>query len=438
MPNVKDARLIEVLNYEAVNGLENTHLKFDISDTSIVRYRAEAKKRGLDIKQASQEVKEITGEAFDIDDFVKRYNIDLEKWEILYYEFIEGDWDVSAKKRDQDLKFTVENDKDGNKRQFMEGHAKRGGWEKKKNEKRSLRVKIAPRKYKFDEDRFRRELKETLKIDAPYVAKNIVTGGEHCLELNIVDLHLMALCWAPESGEDYDLKIARQRFFDAIETLIRMASPFSIDQIVFPYGSDFFNSDQDYPFSTTTNGTPMQNDSRWQKGFKVGREMVIMAINRLKKIAPVMAVGIAGNHDFQKTFYLGDVLEVKYENDDNVAVFNGPKTRKYYKYGKNLVGITHGKDVPMARLPLLMPQECPQWWAETKYREWHMGHLHHGAKAVTETGDDYQGIVIRHLKTLKATCEYEYGKGWVGAIGGAEAFLYHKEGGMITNFSHNL
>ena len=288
-------------------------------------------------------------------------------------------------------------------------------------------------------DKFKAEFLITIKKNIPQIPKKEYKKGKHCLEINIFDLHLGKIAWAPETGENYDHKIAEQRFFDAVNYFKKIADMFDIEEIVFPYGNDFFNSDKDYPYPQTTAGTPMENDLRWQKVFKKGREMIIAAVNSLSEIAPVKLIGVPGNHDVQKTFYLGDVLEVYYTNNTNVSVDNSPRLRKYYTYGKNLIGFTHGRssDVPENRLLLLMPQEAPMLWAKSKYREWHCGDIHH-SKKLSQKDEDHQGIVIRYMKALQGTDAWEYQKGYVGAIGGSESFIWDKEKGMIANFTYNL
>jgi hypothetical protein len=83
---------------------------------------------------------------------------------------------------------------------------------------------------------------------------------DNLLEISLFDLHFGKLCWGQETGEDFDIKIARQRFLATIETLIQRASGFQYSRILFPVGNDFFNSDT--IFNTTTKGTMVDEDCR--------------------------------------------------------------------------------------------------------------------------------------------------------------------------------
>jgi hypothetical protein len=258
------------------------------------------------------------------------------------------------------------------------------------------------------------------------------------LSINIFDLHYGKLGWHEETGENYNHDIAEQRFFSAIEDLINKTSSFDIDKILFPVGNDFFNSDIDVPYSMTTGGTPQTNDSRYQQLFREGRKMLVSAINRLSTIAPVEVKTISGNHDTQRIFYLGDVLEVAFENNKNVSVDNSPRFRKYFQYERNLIGLTHGDKEKPADLPLIMANEVPKLWAETHYREWHLGHEHHKKIISHKSEEDFKGVNVKYMRSLSGPDSWHYGKGFVGSIKGAEAFVYDKEEGLVSSVYHNI
>src|SRR5690606_31399347 len=116
----------------------------------------------------------------------------------------------------------------------------------------------------------------------------------------IFDLHLGKLAWNEETGEDYDIKIAENRFKEALEDLIEKASGYKFDKILFILGNDLFNSDSAFPYTATTGGTPQEDDIRWQKSFRLGVRLITEALIRLEKIAKVDVVTALSNHDLQK------------------------------------------------------------------------------------------------------------------------------------------
>jgi len=256
------------------------------------------------------------------------------------------------------------------------------------------------------------------------------------LEVNIFDLHFGKLCWGKETGDNYDTKIARKRFLGAIKSIISRVEGYNIKKIVFPIGNDFFNSDN--KANTTSNNTPQDEDLRWQKTYKRGRELLIEGIDLLQQVAPVDVVVVQGNHDFERSFYVGDAMECWYHNNPNILVNNEANPRKHYKFGDCLITYTHGNNEKVLDLPLLVASEVPKLWASTKYREVHIGHLHHKKEIKFMSTNEHKGMVIRYMRSLSGTDAWHNLKGYTGGIQACEAFIWDENEGLICQFSHNL
>ena len=263
-------------------------------------------------------------------------------------------------------------------------------------------------------------------------------------EISCFDLHLGKLAWYGETGENYDVKIARQRFLQTIETLILRASGFQYSRILFPVGSDFFNSDN--MINTTTKGTQQDEDLRWQKTFQVGVRLLVDAINMLKQTGvPVDVVVIPGNHDFERSFYLGSYLEAWFNSDPMVQINNGASPRKYYKFGKVLLGLTHGGEEKETSLPMIMASdiESKPMWSETIFHEWHLGHIHRKRNVNyaildrTRTVSEELGVTVRYLSSLTGTEEWHHKKGFIGAIKAGEGFIWNDEAGLMAHLNSN-
>jgi hypothetical protein len=283
------------------------------------------------------------------------------------------------------------------------------------------------------------ELKEELKQFSPII-RNIPRTPTYntgkLLQICISDHHLGKLCWGEEVGSDYDLKIAKKTYFEAVEDLIEKAKRFNIEKILFIIGNDFLNSDN--LLNTTTKGTPQDTDSRHFKLYKESRVLLCDVINRLRLIAPVDVVVVPGNHDHQTMFYLGDALELFYAKDPEVNIFNSPKKRKYYDYGKVLLMLTHGNEEKVSQLPMIMAQEEPHLWAKTKFREVHIGHFHCKKVYSRIDVDENLGVRTRILPSLTTADYWHYSKGYVGNIRSSEAFVWDKEKGMEAQLIHNI
>lgn len=394
----------------------------------------------------TNETAELSGQARTIDELLRKAEVDLDLWEVYDSEIKDNSWDVTMKNRDVNMSFT-----DG----VSNGYSKETpGGITKTNKQFYIKIKLRPRKDFTATNKFRKEIIDEVKSYSPVVKlrdyKLKSTGN--LLEVNIPDIHLGKLSWAEETGFlNYDIKIAVTRFENAFDNLLYKAlQENKFEKVLFIVGNDLFNSDNAYPYPTTSRGTPQQDDARWQKSFREGRKMIVRAIEKLKLVAPVEVLVIPGNHDFQKAFYLGEVLEAKYYNDANVNVNNSPKTRKYFAWGKCLLGFAHGarKDEGEQRLFANLNHEAPKMLGinptDMLYKEWHCGDIHHykevaakgTKKAVDKYAEDIDGVVIKYLRTLMFNDEWESRSGYISQKG-AHFFVWNKDEGNTVEYKYN-
>ena len=245
-------------------------------------------------------------------------------------------------------------------------------------------------------------------------------------EIAIYDLHFGRLTWNEESGEDYDISIATKLVKSALLKLLSRTNGKEVSRILFPLGNDFFNVDS--KFNTTTNGTSQQEDTRWQKTFKRGRELCVWMIDACSQIAPVDVLIIPGNHDQQRSVYLGDSLECWYRNIPNVSIDNKAMMMKYYHFGDNLIGFTHGYETPLSKLPLIMANDQPDLWGKTTYREWHTGDKHH-KKDLSPLTDESSGMTVRIIRSLVPYDAWTFNSGY-RSLRASEAFVWHPKDGL--------
>lgn len=242
------------------------------------------------------------------------------------------------------------------------------------------------------------------------------------LEINISDLHFAKLSWAPECGENYDYKIARDSFFQIIDAECRRLESGLYEKVLFVWTNDFFNSDT--MDNTTTSGTAQNTDIRWQKMFLAGMRMLVEAIDKLQQYAPVETFYIASNHSRTTEWYGINFLYAWFHDNPRVEVDLTCKARHYYQYGVNLIGFTHGSYEKSKNLPSLMSVEVPQLWAQTSYREFHLAHIH------SERVEEKAGIVFRWLPSVTAADAWHYDSGYLGAHKRSYSFTWDKEGGL--------
>lgn len=252
-------------------------------------------------------------------------------------------------------------------------------------------------------------------------------------EIEMPDIHIGKLTWGEETGEDSDVKIQVETAKKTIEKLLYHTQHYPIEGILFPIGHDYYNVDNQ--FNTTSHGTPQQEDTRWRKTFKLGWQLAADMINLCLQIAPVKVVVVPGNHDEERSYYLGEVLSALYSNVKHVKVDNSPKARKYELYGSNLIGMTHGYHEKITKLKDIMSYEVPDLWAQSTYREWHTGDKHHKEDYVHKTHEADNGVVIRILRSLTPSDAWHYNKGYVGALRASEAFLWDKKDHLVAQFT---
>jgi hypothetical protein len=270
---------------------------------------------------------------------------------------------------------------------------------------------------------WRDEAKAEKWLDERPVTDHKPEAAGYLLEISIVDPHFGKLSWQEESGASYDLKIAKKAYLDTVEDLLAKASKYGkINRILACCGNDYLNADS--ALGETTKGTKQDMDSRFGKVYREARETLIESIEMMRKIAPVDIIIKPGNHDETSMFHLGDAIECWYHNAKDVQVDNSAESRKYYRYGATMIAYTHGDKESHKKLPLLGAIERKKDWAECKYHEWHVAHLHQ--ERVTED----MGIKVRILPSITAPDHYHASHGYVGNIRNAQAFLFSKSDGL--------
>jgi hypothetical protein len=249
---------------------------------------------------------------------------------------------------------------------------------------------------------------------------SIVKSGK-MLEVSIVDLHFGKLAWEPETGENYDYKIAEKRFLTVIQDIVNRTQDYQFEKIIIPIGNDFFNYDN--TTNTTTLGTRQDTDLRWQKLYIKGVALLVNMVESFAKMAPVDVFVVPGNHDHLLSFCAINHLHAWFNNNPNVTIDTDPKTRKYREFGKCLIGFTHG-DKEKRRIFGCMQSEVPQAWGRTEFREWHGAHLHS-----EQTKEDF-GVIVRTLSSVTGIDSWHTELAFTGAIAKNQTFIWDKNNGL--------
>lgn len=235
------------------------------------------------------------------------------------------------------------------------------------------------------------------------------------------DPHLGMYAWAEESGENFDCDVCEQQIIQAVDRLVD-TQPASCTGRIHNLG-DFFHSDTEDAV-TRRSGNHLDVDGRWGRVLRIGVRMMTHCIDRcLEKHQRVEVVNVCGNHDDQTSYCLSIILAEHYHDEPRVFIDTTYSKFHYKEFGKVLIGCNHGMTKPQA-LQEVMACDQAEAWGRTKFRYWHVGHIHH--MQVKEVG----GVVVEAFRSLKAKDAHEAGAGY-RAGRDMHAILFHREWGLI-------
>jgi hypothetical protein len=343
-----------------------------------------------------------------LDDLIKACDIDLEVWEIERY--VSNKWEVGAKNAQKEIAVTP-----------------------------LYQIKAWLRKKRVDasESAVKALLEEFRQYVSP-VPRFTYSKQEQCAAIiNLYDAHIDKVCLVAETGYGSTVEDNVEEFERLFDRLLTHAASYAPELIIFPIGHDFFNTNG--PMNTTKRGTPQDVAVKSHDSFKVGVKLLRRCIDKARHVARVKVKVIKGNHDEDKDFYLGQVLEALYETDQNTEIDTDRRQRKYEAYGLNLFGFGHGDKEArkIAQLPLMMAEEEKEAWAKTTFRSFFLGDKHHKMEYQFLRGKDFVGCQVKFLRSVGTTDAWHYDNGYIGIPRTGEVEIHSKTRGIIGHhFAH--
>lgn len=284
-------------------------------------------------------------------------------------------------------------------------------------------------------DDIREELIAELKSYAPKypkIERKKITEG-HLLIVDPADVHIGKLALLEETGDEYNLEIARQRVFDGVNGILEKAQGFPIEKIILVIGNDILHRDN--PFNTTTAGTRQDVDGMWWQAFKVAKEVYVKIVEQLVTIADVEVVFCPSNHDYASGYMLADTLSSRFHGNANVKFNCDIIHRKYIQYGLNMICFDHGDGAKERDAKDLMADEQPKMWGATKFRYCYKHHLHHKRKVNWLSGKDYIGVTVEYLRTPSAVDGWHHRNGYKSPKA-IEGFIHSRNNGQVSRLTH--
>jgi DNA-binding MarR family transcriptional regulator len=220
----------------------------------------------------------------------------------------------------------------------------------------------------------------------------------------LVDWHVGLLAWSRETGEDYDLKIARDTIMRAMARVIG-SSPPSSHAVVLGMG-DMLHFDGYEPVTSRSRNF-LDADGRYPKVLKTATEMIVATIDlALQRHRHVTIRILPGNHDDQSAVAISLALSMFYANNPRVTVDDSPSRWWWFRFDKVFLGGNHGEHAKMKDMPMVMASDRPDDWAASTYRRIYSAHVHH------ESRIEIGGVIVTSMRSPVAKDAYNSFNSW--------------------------
>ena len=246
--------------------------------------------------------------------------------------------------------------------------------------------------------------------------------------LTITDFHLGMYAWEAETGDAWDVDIARQVFLDSVHKMIQ-GSPKSEVGILCQLG-DFLHWDGMLAI-TPTSAHILDADTRYGKLVELAMTVMSQAVGMmLEHFGKVVVVSAEGNHDISGSIWLRKYIKHVFGDDERVEVIDNEFPFYGYLWGETMLGFHHGHKVKLANLHKLFASEprFRKMWGSATQTYIHVGHYHH--EKVIEDG----GAIAEQHPTLSGRDAYASRGGWVSRRG-AKVITYHKTEGEVARIT---
>lgn len=241
----------------------------------------------------------------------------------------------------------------------------------------------------------------------------------------LADWHIGLFSWHRENDTNWDLKIAESVIGSAIEDLIARTPP-SAKAIVLG-GGDLLHSDNNEN-KTARSGNVLQVDGRYQKVLMTACRLVVRAIDaNLRQHGHVTVRILPGNHDEHASVAVAYFLLAWYRNEPRVTVDVDPSLFFWFRFGKVMIGATHGHTVKLKDMASIMAHRRAEDWGATRHRFVHGFHIHHSSKFASEGG----GVISESHQTPTPQDAWHFGSGFLSGRS-MQSISYHNEYGEVS------
>jgi len=239
------------------------------------------------------------------------------------------------------------------------------------------------------------------------------------------DWHIGMHAWGLETEANWDLAIAEETIGRAVVDLVERTP--SSGQAVVLGGGDLTHNDNSQN-RTAKSGNALDVDGRYPKVVQTAGRLKVKTIDAcLRRHDRVIVRILPGNHDEHTAVAIAYFLLAWYRNEPRVTVDIDPSLFWWHRFGKVLLGATHGHTVKIKDMAAIMAHRRAEDWGATKHRYVHGFHLHHSAKFATEGG----GVISEIHQAPIPQDAWHFGAGFLSGRS-LQAITYHAEHGEIS------
>ncbi len=248
----------------------------------------------------------------------------------------------------------------------------------------------------------------------------------------LADFHLGLYAWGEEAGEDWDVGKACDCLRRVMAELVATTPP-AETAIILNLG-DFFHADN-MENRTTRSGHVLDVDTRYARVLRFGVQMMIEVVElALQRHQTVTLRNLRGNHDDHSSVALTAAMGAFFHNNPRVVIDDSPATHWSYRFGKTLLGATHGDTLKKPEaMAMMLAAGCAEDWGKTCFRYFHYGHIHQAA--MKEVG----GVLTECHRTLAARDAWTAGQGYLSGRA-MSSIVYHRNHGeqsrRVCNIPH--
>lgn len=248
------------------------------------------------------------------------------------------------------------------------------------------------------------------------------------LVFGLHDAHIGMYAWGSETGADFNVDIAVNRVYNAIDDMMRELKHYKINKIVAPIGGDFLHFDS-VKQRTVEGQHDLDVDTRFARAYLAGLKCLTYLVERALEIAPsVQLTYVKGNHDASTGFGLITALAQRFFNDSRVEFDLRAASRKCFLYGRTLLAFDHGSHAKPDRLALAILTEYPEMAGRAVCREIHVGHKHQRKDTVFHGVLSSNGVLIRMNPSLCSADAWHYERAFTSPIKTLECWRYDDKG----------